>query len=96
MQTQKIEPKRHFYVLYTREPDPRPVYERTCGTERAALDRVVTLRRRGDPAFVMLNALSEGSGTKPVSDPPFPEICPIFSGGWIRQFGRSGGPMALF
>ena len=47
----------NYYVFYTRDDDPIPVYERTCGDEDAANRRCAVLDGYGFTPFVMLNAL---------------------------------------
>lgn len=59
----------HFYVyVYVRTPHPcngsqKPYYyyERTCGTEKGAQDRVNELKKRGQEALFLINHLIKGA-----------------------------------
>ncbi len=46
----KAEKPQHFYVYY-HSKDGHVIYERTCGTQRGAEERVVELGKRGLVAF---------------------------------------------
>lgn len=51
----------YVYVLHRDKDRPYYWYERTCGTEQAAKDRVVELQRRGQEALYLINHIIRGA-----------------------------------